>query len=137
MRESRSYEIGELRSQTALSHAHRYLSQISGKNISLDEDDLEDSMRETPETVLQSDVLNSAESYFITYRRTDPGPEIGVEIVDVYDIGDEIVVSGEGRYLENVEQIMESGNPSRKSSTEAFDHRVREGLKNVKAQLGG
>lgn len=137
MREAKVYDLDELGSQTALHHARRYIGDISGSSIPLEEEDIDNHLREIPETVLESDVLNSADSYIITYRRSEPGPDIEAEIVEFYDLGDRIVVSGEGDYLRNVEEIIESENPASKASREKFDHKVKEGLKGVKARLGG
>lgn len=137
MRRSKAYTMDEMGSLTALHHAQNYLGSISGRSIPLDEDDMEDSIDRTPERILEADTLNSAESYIIPYRRPGAGPETGIEVIDLYDTGEEIVVSGEGRYMDNVERILESDNPSMTSSKEIFSHRLQEGLQEVKTRLGG
>lgn len=137
MRDNRSYDLEEMGSPTASHHVQSYLRSVSSDMIPLDEDDLERDMRETPDEVLEADTLNSAESYLITYRNSGTGPEVGSEVVEFYDIGDEVVISGEGKYFQSVKDIMQSENPSRTSSREALNHKVSEGLETVKARLGG
>jgi len=45
-----------------------------------------------------------------------------IESLDLYDIGDKVILSGDGRYLDDAREIIESGMPSFRRSRKLLSH---------------
>lgn len=131
------YDLEELSTPVAFQHVQDYLEEVSSKERPLEEEDFENDMSETPEEVLESDFLNSARAYMIGYQHVGSGPNNRAEVVEFYDIGDKIVLSGEGKYLESAREIMESERPGIQKSKDILSDKVDQGLKGVANRLGG
>ncbi|WP_414838146.1 hypothetical protein ACK3SF_01970 [Candidatus Nanosalina sp. VS9-1] len=137
MRETVAFELEDIGNPVAFYHVQAYLDEIAYDSRPLDEDDFDSDMREVPEKVLEADLLNSARSYIINYSHVGVGPDTRSEVVEFYDIGDEVVVSGEGRYLEDAREILDSENPGSRKTKKLLHHKIDQGLKGVANRLGG
>lgn len=137
MRENVSYRLDEMENPVAFQHVQDYLEEVSSDEQPLEEEDFESDMREIPEEVLEADLLNSARAYMIGYEHLGSGPNSRVEVVEFYDVGDKIVLSGEGQYLESAREIMGSERPRVQKSKEVLRDKVDNGLKGVANRLGG
>jgi hypothetical protein len=123
-----TYSIDDLGSQASPDHARRYLREVSADSIELDEEALESDMREAPEAVEEADFMNSAESYLITYGDAVDDLASEIEVVELYDLSDEIVLSGSGDYFQATMEILESERPGFTASREIGEEKLERGL---------
>lgn len=135
MREYASYTLDELGALTAPEHARDYLENVSGSTITRDWDEFIGEFESYPQEFEELSDPNSIESYIIPFERNLPGPDTGIEVVEIFDFGNEIYVSGEGNYLEKTKSILESENPKRESSSQVMKHSLIESWEKIKQSL--
>ena len=136
MRQYVSYNLDDLGTLTAPDHARDYLENVSGSKISRDWNEFIKEFDDYPKELEELGAPNSVESYIIPFERGSKGPDTMVEVVEIFDFGNQIYISGEGRYLENTRSILDSENPKRESSSQVMRHGLIESWEKIKNSLG-
>ena len=136
MREYASYNLDELGTPTAPKHARDYLETVSDRNVPREWEEVLDETRNHPPVFDEIDQPNSIERYVVTYEHGTVGPGYGIDVVDIIDATDQIVVSGEYKYFKEAQEILESENPGRKSSSKLMEDDFLETWEIMKNKLG-